>query len=113
MPPNYVYVITRRDLSLPQQAVQAAHAVIESSRHFGHFTREQEHPHLVLCAVENERHLSQAASKLRGAGLSITEWREPDQGNALTAIASPPVSGDARKLFKRYQLLNPEVRNAA
>lgn len=108
-----MYVITRRDLPLPQQAVQAAHAVIESSRHFGHFTRDIEHPHLVLCAVADERQLVLTLAKLKASGISMTEWREPDQGNAITAIASPPVSGAARKAFKKFQLLKMEVANVA
>ena len=102
---QYVYVLTRRDLPFPQQAVQAAHASIEAARKF--IDKDIEHPHLVLCTVENEEELFCALNELKDH-VRIAEWREADIDDELTAIASEPVSGDVRRLFRNYQLLKGE-----
>ena len=100
---NYVYVVTRRDLSNSQQAVQAAHAAIEVAR--TSIPPSMEHPHLVLCGVDSESQLNTIAKKLRNHGIDIKEWYEADRNDELTAIASEPVSGETRRLFKNLTLL--------
>ena len=101
---EYVYVITRSDLSFPQQAVQACHAAMEASVAF-YDPQVKEHPHLALCAVKNEQQLLNAARMLDSNGVKFSAWREPDLKHQLTAIATEPLSGNNRQIMRRYQLL--------
>jgi len=57
-----------------------------------------------LCAVRDEERLERAAEKLERKGIRLRRWREPDI-DQLTAIATEPISGDARRYFKDFQLL--------
>lgn len=66
----------------------------------------KDHPHLVICAVKDERRLQHDLDKLNKLGIDMIVWREPDMNNSLTAIASPPISNpEDRYLFRNFQLL--------
>ena len=99
---GYVYVIVRTDLSNSQQAVQSCHAVIE-------MTRENkivgEHPSVIICGVKSEDKLKNAISRLQDNNVFFKEFREPDIGHQLTAVATEPIYGDDRKIFRKYQLI--------
>ena len=99
---SYVYIITRKDLTFPQQCVQSCHAAINAAGEFSF----QVHPHLVLCSVSNEKELQNLCDKIRCAGILFTSFREPDLGNCLTAIATEPVWGRGRKVFRHLHLLD-------
>ena len=103
---HYVYVLVRKDLSLPQQAVQSCHAAIEATRLF--ITSQHSHPHLVLCGVRDESVLRREASRLEFDGVRFASFYEPDRGNELTAIATEPIVGEGRHCFRRYNLLDEE-----
>jgi hypothetical protein len=98
-----LYVLVRRDLSVPQQAVQAIHAAIEAARRF--LPKEAVHPHLVLCGVPDEPTLVREAERLEAFGIPIAKFHEPDRGNELTAIATAPLKGEDRRPMRRYKLL--------
>ena len=105
----YVYVLVRRDLSFPQQAVQAAHAALEAAR-AGLIPRGADeplapHPHLVLCHVPSIDGLLRAADRLRGAGVRFRLFHEPDLGGAPTALATEPLRGEDRAPLRRFPLL--------
>lgn len=104
----YLYVLVRTDLSLAQQAVQAAHAVIEASPSI---PSELQHPHLILCGVKSESQLSESLQRLREAGIQCYEWREDDLDNQLTSIATEPVYGEDREHFNKFQLLTMKPEN--
>lgn len=93
----------RKDLSIEQQSVQAIHAAMEAARHF--LPVGQTHPHLALLGVESENQLLIALDRIQSAGIKVQKFHEPDIGGQLTAIATESLSGDRRKLFKRYRLL--------
>ncbi len=100
----YIYIITRRDLPITQQAVQSGHAIWEASQAFSQL--QTEHPHFCLCAVKDEKRLRHDLDKLVKAGIRITAWYEPDfENNPLTAFATEPISGERRHLFRNFQLL--------
>lgn len=99
----YVYVIVRRDLSNAQKAVQAGHALIESSRHF--IKKDDMHPSVIICEVKSEHKLKMVMEELNGK-INYKEFREPDKNNEITAIASEPLYGDQRKIFARFQLIS-------
>jgi len=48
--------------------------------------------------------LTKVASSLKLKNIRFKEFREPDIGNQLTAIATEPVYGEQREFFKKYQL---------
>lgn len=99
----YMYAITRKDLSFPQQAVQAGHAAIESSRAF--LAKDDEHPSLILCTMKNEAQLRHAADDLERQGIRLKRFYEPDIGNQLTAFATEPLTGESRKAMRKFQLM--------
>ena len=98
----YVYILVRKDLSTPQQAVQSCHAAIEAALSFG---RLPDHPSVIICGIDSEAKLLNAQNKLTLAGIKCHSFREPDIDNQLTAIACEPVYDEQRKLFRQYQLI--------
>lgn len=100
----YMYVLIRNDLSIPQKAVQAGHAIIESTRHF--ISKSDEHPSVILCTVKSEHKLLACAKELEEKGIEHMIFREPDIGLQATALASKPLIGKDRKAFSRFQLLS-------
>lgn len=85
-------------------AVQACHAAIEVGRQI---SPEREHPHLVVCGIDSEFHLNRELSKIQAMGIRCYPFYEPDIGGQLTAFATEPLSGAARRYFRRFQLLAP------
>ena len=86
-----LYVVTRRDLSPGQQAVQALHAAADHNRL--HPIEAQRHARMsntvVLLAARDERELAfyyYLASKYT----KTTPFFEPDLDNSLTAFAAAP-----------------------
>ena len=100
---SYLYAITRRDLTFPQMAVQASHAIFEAAQHY--HDPQVEHPHFCLCTVRDEERLRAAAAKLERLGIRFKAWYEPDKDNQLTAIATEPISGEKRRHMRDFQLL--------
>ncbi len=87
-----LHLVTRRDLSAGQQAVQAAHALRE-------FVRE--HPQtdldwyeksntLAFLSVEDESSLQDLLSKALRRRIAVSGFREPDRDEELTAVAIGP-----------------------
>lgn len=104
---EYNYVITRRDLPLSSQAVQAGHAVFQAALELKFNT----HPHFVYLTVKNLSQLNSAIDKLINKNLDLTIWQEPDLNNEITAVSiGPIVSKEDRKLFKKYQLMKGDTK---
>jgi hypothetical protein len=97
--------LVRHDLSHPQQVVQACHAAIEAARFL--LSQNLPHPHLVVCGVANERELYQCMERLRRLGIAHRPFHEPDRDHQLTALATGPIFGQYRRLFRRYRCLGP------
>lgn len=100
-----MYVITRRDIPAPHQSVQIAHAAIAATHAFHDRIDGKIHPHLVVCAVNNESELVSAFNRLKEQGIPCCEWREDDMDNQATAIATAPLQGKERKPLRDFQLL--------
>lgn len=105
----YIYVFIRKDLSLPQQVVQSSHACIEAAKSF--LSNDLEHPHLVVLGVKGEHQLYTAAQKLDKAGIRYRTFIEPDRNDEATAIATEPVFGEKRHLFRTYRCLGDNAPN--
>lgn len=101
---RYMYVITRRDLPSPHLSVQIGHALIAATNTFIGDKRIT-HPHLVLCAVDNERELAEAFNRLKDAQVAVAGYYEDDLGGALTAVATAPLCGAERKPLRKFALL--------
>ena len=97
-------MLVRTDLSGPQIAVQATHAAIEVARNSlipSHF----DHPSVILCGVDNKDKLQKCLDHIRSIGIICKAFHENDLGNELTAFATEPVSEEARRHFRKYQLV--------
>jgi hypothetical protein len=93
----------RYDLPHPQQVVQACHAALEAARFL--LPPDLPHPHLVVCGVADERHLYRCVERFRRLGVSHRPFHEPDRDNEMTAIATGPIFGSRRRIFRRYRCL--------
>ena len=100
---QYIYAITRRDLSLPQRCVQLGHSVFEASQEFSQLYTQ--HPNLIACDVRDEQRLQSVIRKLQKNNIKFVAFHEPDRDNELTAICTEPVTGEARRVFRDYQLI--------
>lgn len=98
--------ITRRDLSLGQQAVQSTHAAINFI--FEHPERAgpwfYNSNYLCMLSVENEKELIKFIEKCEKLKLCYSVFREPDIGNQITAIAIEP-SITTQKMVSNLPLL--------
>lgn len=97
----YMYVLIRNDLSIPQRAVQASHACIESAKKFV----TKQHPSVIICAVKNENDLLNACAYLTNNNIKYEKFLEPDIDYSLTAVASEPIYTIDRKKFSKFQLM--------
>lgn len=91
-------------MPLAHQAVQAIHAGIVSAREF--MFPELIHPSLVLVTVPDEPALLELEDQCRLAGIRSAVFLEADMDNAPTALATEPVNGQGRKLFRKYPLFS-------
>jgi hypothetical protein len=87
----------RKDLPDPYQAVQAGHAVAEWLLCDQTWQNET----LVYLGVKNENDLFIWKEKLDYWNIKYAEFREPDIGNQLTAIATLTEG----KIFKKLKCL--------
>lgn len=103
-------VVTRRDIPLAYQAVQAAHAAIDFQH--GHSIEAKNwhntSNYLIFLTVANEDELKQLILKAAERYIKITPFREPDINNELTAIAFEP-SEATRKLTSSLPLFGKEM----
>lgn len=105
-PPDtrYVYAITRLDLPHPHRSVQVGHALIAATLAYG--TSKATHPHLIVCAVEDEQSLAEAFNRLKDQGVPAVAYYESDFGEALTAVATGLLRGEERRPLRRFPLLS-------
>jgi hypothetical protein len=94
-----LYVIVRKDLSVSQRAVQAGHVVAQFCL-YGPFSRWKNGT-LIYLGIKNLEHLEELINQLNNNNINYTEFREPDIGNQVTAIATD----QHYKLFERMRLL--------
>ncbi|MHA1701441.1 MAG: peptidyl-tRNA hydrolase [Promethearchaeota archaeon] len=92
-------MIIRKDLSIPQMAVQAGHALAAYLLH-SHLSRWQNET-LIYLGVKNLNQLEKLKYKLEIEDINYVEFREPDLNNEVTAIASDIEC----KYFERLNLI--------
>jgi peptidyl-tRNA hydrolase len=99
-------VVTRRDLPISYQAVQAAHAAIDFQHAYTHEAKEwhKSSNYLIFLTVENEDELKKLILKSAERYIKLTPFREPDIDNELTAVALEP-SEATRKVTSSLPLM--------
>jgi hypothetical protein len=81
---------------------QAVHAAHEAGIHLAN--KENGISSVVICSVPNESRLHEAENKLTNRDIRTVMFYEPDLGDQATALATEPISGDARKALSNYPL---------
>ena len=105
---TYLYSISRRDIPLAQQSVQAAHAAIEHAYLFGRPV--DDHPSYIHLTVHDKSELELLRTRLRDAGVQTAEFHEPYKDFGLTAI-SACLNEDQRDLLKGLPLWRLPTQN--
>lgn len=82
---SYLYSISRRDIPLAQQAIQAGHAAIEHAYLFGR--PHDQHPSYITLTVRDKAELEALCDRLKNAGIKTSDFHEPYKNWGLTAIA--------------------------
>lgn len=99
-------IVTRKDLTPGQRAVQSTHAVVNFI--FEHPSRAgpwfKESNYLVQLEVDDERALHKLIGKLDYHQICYTVFREPDMDNRITAVAIEP-SPLTQKVVAKIPLL--------
>ena len=98
---GHSYVFVRGDLTNSQIAVQSGHSLIEICQKYTF----KYHPSLVYLVVKSEFKLKTVMQECLDNNINFSIFREPDINNEITAIATEPLSGEKRTIFRRYQLL--------
>jgi hypothetical protein len=99
---SYVYAIIRRDISIEQQLVQVGHAALEAGR--SHYAPSEPIASFIVLEVPHKEALLDAARKLSSLGIEHSLFFEPDFGMEHSALASRPVRGKERHIFRRWPL---------
>lgn len=98
----------REDLSTPQQAVQSCHACIEATSAFK-LQELEDHPSVIICGIKNENKLKETRKYLIENQIRHVHFCESDLNDQLTSLATEPIFGEKRSLFKRFQLLRSKI----
>ena len=103
-------VITRRDLPIPYQAVQAAHACIDFQHDYPVESTQwhKSSNYLAILTVKDEQALIDLIVKASLRGIKYTVFREPDIDNQITAVALEACP-DSKRLTSSCPLLGKEL----
>lgn len=100
----YVYIFVRRDIPIAHAIVQACHACFELGIKLTDEHKPKKTSHMVLLKVKNERELMTIVETLELNDIHHTMFFEPDNNLGYTAIATQPIYGEKRMLFRKYKL---------
>jgi hypothetical protein len=96
-----LYTISRRDIPLAQQAIQAGHAALEHAYQYGR--PSDHHPSYIHLTHRDQARLEQLRHSLEQEGIPTASFHEPYQDWGLTAIACL-LTEEQRSLLKGLQL---------
>lgn len=109
MSDQYIYGFVRRDLPPVQRIIQFGHACVEVGLDLGTDERKAaplSPPNICLFEVADEDELIAVVRQLRSARIKHSAFYERDYDVGFSAVATEPISGDARSFFanfKRYE----------
>lgn len=66
-----------------------------------------------MCSVPNEAALRRAAAACGMNGIRQYLFTESDLGDQATAFATEPISGEKRKVFRKFPLWKPDYEKVA
>lgn len=92
-------VISRNDISLPYQAVQASHACVQFQYEHVEIANNwyNNSNYLIFLSTEDENSLKELIEKANSKNIKISIFTEPDINNEITAIALEPCD-ESRKM---------------
>ena len=103
-------IVTRKDITPGYQLVQSTHSIIQFAFEQPKIAKEwYKDPYLAVLSTQDENSLKQLISKAKEKGIKVSIFREPDIGNAITAIALEP-SDATRRLTSSLPLALKEFR---
>lgn len=87
-----LYIVTRADMDQGYQGVQSIHVMAEFALQYPDVTKEwhEKSNYLGFLSAKNEHDLIVLKAKATGRGIRVVEFREPDVGDRVTAIALEP-----------------------
>lgn len=88
---NYIYIFVRKDISLEQQLVQAAHVACVAGEKFN-----DSDSHMVLLSVSDIDELMYVSHQLDFCEIQHAIFFEPDNNMGNSAIATAPINGAVR-----------------
>ena len=102
-------MFVRKDIPLADQIVQVGHSCMEAGTTF----QPPPHTNMVLLAVEDETALLKALESISPVRYEV--FFEPDpiddssKGSmGYTAACTEPISGDKRRLFRKFRMWKPD-----
>ena len=101
IPKTYLYSISRKDIPLAQQAIQAGHSAVEYAYQFGR--PADHHPSYVHLSIRDKSQLEKLKHALETEGIKTAEFHEPYQDWGLTSI-SCLLTEEQRKHLSHLQL---------
>ena len=109
-----LYIISHSDLPLKYQVPQTNHAAMEFAAQypveFSEWHRKSNS--IIALNCQNEQKLLEFSQKLRNKGIKFSEFREPDIGNELTAIAICP-GPDVKRICSGLPLAGKRINEGA
>lgn len=109
-----LYVITHSDLPLKYQLPQSNHAAMEFAAQYPDEFRawHKNSNSIIVLNAQNELKLLEFAERLKNKGIKFSEFREPDIGNELTAIAICP-GPEVKRLCSGLPLAGKRINEGA
>lgn len=101
-----VYVFVRTDISVPQQAVQAAHAAYQAGCLF---LKPEDIPSLILLGVDNKEALVETSKYLDKNNIKYYLFEEPHYNMGYSAIGTECLLAKDWGLFQSYSLWEPGI----
>lgn len=105
-------VVTRRDITPPQQAIQAGHSAIQFQHDFPTISKKwfNESNYLIYLSVENQYELLNLIQKLEKLQIKFSAFIEPDMGGEITSICIEP-SEKTRRITSSMPLMLKKRKN--
>lgn len=103
---DFITIIVNEDLKPGYKVVQSAHALADFAVKFENEFKQWQLGSNYLCCLETSgRRLEDLMNELDYRKIKYQEFREPDIGNQITAIAVEALNRDIHKLlFKKLKL---------
>lgn len=109
-----LYILTHSDLPLKYQVPQSNHAAMEFAAQYPTEFSEwhKKSNSIIILNCQSERKLIEFSQKLRDKNIKFSEFREPDIGDELTAIAICP-GPEIKRLCSGLPLAGKRINEGA